>query len=163
MRIFWVYNDGKQNGPGAPRVVVYSNSVKEENAMDTGIIISLSLQGVTLSVMVALFWGLMKVLRQDIREVKTDLGSDLRDLDGHVRKLQVDMVLVKKDVTLLKNDMAVVKYDVAVLKNDMTEVKHKVVVLEKNMTAVHEHLGIEGAEIPPPPQGPVPPPVLVVE
>lgn len=131
--------------------------------MDTGIIISLSLQGVTLSVMVALFWGLMKVLRQDIREVKTDLGSDLRDLDGHVRKLQVDMVLVKKDVTLLKNDMAVVKYDVAVLKNDMTEVKHKVVVLEKNMTAVHEHLGIEGAEIPPPPQGPVPPPVLVVE
>lgn len=125
--------------------------------MDTGIVTILSVQAVTLSVMIALFWGLMKVLRQDIREVKDDLGSDLRDLDGHVRKLQVDMVLVKKDVTLLK-------YDVAVLKNDMTAVKHKVVVLEKNMTAVHEHLGIEGAEIPPPPpQGPVPPPVLVVE
>lgn len=90
--------------------------------MDAGIIVTLFAQVITLSVMVALFLGLMRVLRQDIREVR----DIIKEVNAKLGALLVNM---------------------AVMQNDMT--------------VVHEHLGIEGVEVPapsPPPVAPPPPP-----
>ena len=66
--------NGRENEPGMARAVVYSKLARREaHAMDAGLIIILSVQGVTLLVTVALSLGLLKVLRSDLRDVRKDL------------------------------------------------------------------------------------------
>ena len=73
-----------------------------------------------------------------IRESQEVTNSKLEALTMDVRRLEGEVVQIKRDVAVLKQDVTELKEDVAVLKQDVTELKEDVAVLKQDVAGLKE-------------------------
>ena len=97
------------------------------------------------------FVNLTETMVEGFDRIYDKMDERFAEVNGEIRIIKSDIVLMKADISTLKTDVAELKSDVSILKTDVAEIKSDVSILKTDVASrksgiglIKQHLGILG-------------------